>query len=98
MLAAVTLEPGSPNTIKLREVSIPKVKTGWVLIEVKAFGLNRSELFTRRGDSPGVSFPRIQGIECVGVIADAPLQHLQKRTASCCDHGRHGAFLRWRVC
>lgn len=35
-----------------------------------SFGLNRSELFTRRGDSPGVEFPRIQGIECVGVVEE----------------------------
>jgi len=42
------------------------------LIRVKAFGLNRSELFTRRGDSPGVEFPRIQGIECVGAIENDP--------------------------
>ena len=39
--------------------------------EVKAFGLNRSEMFTRQGHSPGVRFPRVLGIECVGVVADA---------------------------
>jgi NADPH:quinone reductase-like Zn-dependent oxidoreductase len=43
-----------------------------VLIEVRAFGLNRSEMFTRRGLSPGVKFPRILGIEAVGVVAEAP--------------------------
>jgi NADPH:quinone reductase-like Zn-dependent oxidoreductase len=37
-----------------------------------AFGLNRSELFTRRGLSPGVEFPRVLGIEDVGLIAEAP--------------------------
>jgi len=30
--------------------------------------MNRSELFTRQGYSPGVQFPRILGIECVGEI------------------------------
>ena len=34
-------------------------KPGWVVIRIKAFGLNRAELFTRRGDSPGVEFPRV---------------------------------------
>ena len=37
---------------------------------MRAFGLNRSELFTRQGYSPNVQFPRILGIEAVGEIAD----------------------------
>jgi len=43
-----------------------------VLIRVKAFGLNRSELFTRQGLSPGVAFPRVLGIEAVGLVVEAP--------------------------
>ncbi len=43
-----------------------------MLIQIKAFGLNRSEMFTRQGHSPGVRFPRILGIECVGVVEAAP--------------------------
>ena len=72
MKAAVTTRAGQPEVIKIQEVPLPEVKPGWVLIQIKAFGLNRSELFTRRGDSPGVSFPRIQGIECVGIIQEDP--------------------------
>lgn len=68
MKAAVTTKPGDPAVIQIQEVPKPLIKSGWVMIRVKAFGLNRSELFTRRGDSPGVKFPRIQGIECVGII------------------------------
>ncbi|TFY68520.1 hypothetical protein EVJ58_g973 [Rhodofomes roseus] len=48
----------------------PKPKEGHVLIRVKAYGLNRSELFTRQGHSPGIQFPRVLGIECVGVVKD----------------------------
>ena len=70
MKAAITTKAGNPEVIEVQEVDKPKVKTGWVLIKVQAFGLNRSEIFTRRGDSPGVIFPRIQGIECVGVIEE----------------------------
>jgi len=51
---------------------VPKPKPGWVLIRVRAFGLNRSELFTRQGHSPSVTFPRILGIEAVGEIVAAP--------------------------
>jgi len=43
-----------------------------VLIRVEAFGINRSELFTRQGHSPGIDFPRILGIEAVGLVAMAP--------------------------
>jgi NADPH:quinone reductase-like Zn-dependent oxidoreductase len=39
---------------------------------VKAFGINRSELFTRQGLSPSVKFPRVLGIEAVGLVAQAP--------------------------
>ena len=39
-----------------------------MLIRVKAFGLNRSEMFTRQGHSPNVKFPRILGIEAVGLV------------------------------
>ncbi len=43
-----------------------------MLIRIKAFGLNRSEMFTRQGHSPTVKFPRILGIEAAGVIEEAP--------------------------
>jgi NADPH:quinone reductase-like Zn-dependent oxidoreductase len=45
---------------------------GWVLIQVKAFGLNRSELHTRLGLAQGVTFPRVLGIEATGVVAACP--------------------------
>ena len=40
-----------------------------MLIRVKAFGLNRAELFTRQGGSPSVTFPRVFGLEAVGFVA-----------------------------
>lgn len=72
MKAAVTTKAGAPSVIAIKEVPRPEVKSGWVLIQVKAFGLNRSEMFTRLGESPGVTFPIIQGIECVGVVENDP--------------------------
>lgn len=48
---------------------MPSVRPGWTLVRVMAAGLNRSELRTRQGHSPGVRFPRVLGIECVGVVA-----------------------------
>ena len=72
MKAAVIHEPGGPDVLKIEERPIPVPQSGEVLIRVKAFGLNRSELFTRRGLSPNVKFPRILGIEAAGVVEDAP--------------------------
>jgi NADPH2:quinone reductase len=70
MKAAVTLNAGGPDVIEIQEKPMPLVKQGWILIKIYAFGLNRSEIFTRQGDSPDVEFPRIQGIECVGVVEE----------------------------
>ena len=64
--------PGPPSVLKLSHVPIPTPKAGEVLIQVKAFGLNRSEMYTRQGLSPGVMFPRILGIEATGILEAAP--------------------------
>jgi NADPH:quinone reductase-like Zn-dependent oxidoreductase len=78
MKAAVIYEPGGPEVLKVESRPIPTPKAGEVLIRVKAFGLNRSELFTRRGLSPGVNFPRILGIEAVGLVEEAPGAEFRK--------------------
>ena len=54
MKAAVIYEAGGPEVLKIESRPIPTPQVGEVLIRVKAFGLNRSELFTRQGHSPGV--------------------------------------------
>ena len=72
MKAAVIHEAGGPEVLKIESLPIPTPKSGQVLIRIKAFGLNRSELFTRQGHSPTVKFPRVLGIEAVGVVEAAP--------------------------
>lgn len=72
MRAVVIDRPGGPEVLQIRDVPIPTPRTGWVLIRVEAFGLNRSELHFRSGVASSGSFPRIPGIEAVGVVADAP--------------------------
>lgn len=72
MRAAVVHAPGAPDVLKLELRPVPVALPGQALIHVRAFGLNRSELFTRQGHSPGVGFPRILGIEAVGVVEAAP--------------------------
>ena len=72
MRAFVIEEPGGPEKLELREIPRPEPRNGWVLIQNRAFGLNRSEWFTRRGQSPDVHFPRVLGIECVGEVVSSP--------------------------
>lgn len=74
MKAVVIHKAGGPDVLKIESCPVPKAQGGQVLIEVKAFGLNRSELFTRQGHSPrsAVQFPRILGIEAVGLVKAAP--------------------------
>jgi len=72
MKAVVIREAGGPGVLNLETMPVPTPKPGWVLIRVRAFGLNRSELFTRQGHSPNVPFPRVLGIEAVGEVVAAP--------------------------
>jgi NADPH:quinone reductase-like Zn-dependent oxidoreductase len=78
MKAAVIYEPGGPEVLKIETRQAPVPREGEVLIRVKAFGLNRSELFTRQGYSPSVKFPRILGIEAVGLVEEAPGNEFQQ--------------------
>ena len=70
MKAWIINEPGGPDCFSLGEIDRPEPRPGWALIRIRAFGLNRSEWFTRNGDSPSVIFPRVLGIECVGEMVD----------------------------
>ena len=72
MKAVVMHAPGGPEVLKVERLPVPRPDASQVLIKVKAFGLNRSELFTRQGHSPGVTFPRVLGIEAVGTVESAP--------------------------
>jgi NADPH2:quinone reductase len=72
MRAVVLDAPGSPEALRIRELPVPEPPPGWVLIRIKAFGINRSELHMRLGLAQGVTFPRVLGIEATGVVVAAP--------------------------
>jgi NADPH:quinone reductase-like Zn-dependent oxidoreductase len=78
MKAAVVYKPGGPEVLQIETRPVPTPSGGQVLIRVMAFGLNRSEMFTRQGFSPNVRFPRILGIEAVGVVEEAPGTNFSK--------------------
>lgn len=73
MKAVILTKPTKSSEIQLSDCDIPKVKPGWVLVHIKAFGMNHSEQILRKAEisAPYIQKPVIPGIECVGEIADA---------------------------
>ena len=102
MKAAILYHPGSAENFSVETRPVPEPQEGQVLIKVKAFGLNRSELMTRKGLSPSVLFPRVLGIECVGEIVTDPagiFRQGQKVAAVMGDMGRQfdGSYAEYTV-
>ncbi len=72
MRAVVLTKPTKAEDVKLSETAIPEVRPGWVLIKIKAFGMNHSEQILRLSEIQAdyIQKPIIPGIECVGEIVD----------------------------
>ena len=73
MMKAVLLDKITDGKdITPAEYPVPEVKPGWVLIRVKAFGLNHSEQILRHSEinAPYIQKPVIPGIECTGEVVD----------------------------
>ncbi|MET7320647.1 zinc-binding dehydrogenase [Streptomyces sp. NPDC005549] len=69
MRAIVVTGPGGLEALEIKDVPVPIRKPGWVRIQMKAFGVNESEITTRKGESDAeVTYPRVPGIEGVGVV------------------------------
>lgn len=81
LMKAVIIDKITPAAnIRISEVEIPKIKPGWVLIKVKAFGLNHSEKILRLEEinERYIQKPVIPGIECVGIIENPSDSNFQK--------------------
>jgi len=72
MRAVVLNGTYAASDLKTGEVPVPEAKPGWVLVRVRAFGLNHSEVILRsvEADATHIELPRIPGIECAGEIED----------------------------
>ncbi|MFZ6775761.1 zinc-binding dehydrogenase [Undibacterium sp. Ji83W] len=70
MRAIIIKQYGGAEQLDIQELPIPAPNPGQVLIQVKAFGLNRAELYMRQGSWGDVA--RVSGIECAGVIVEDP--------------------------
>ncbi len=73
MKALLIDKPTKAEEIFLSDCEVPKVKSGWVLVKIFAFGLNHSEKILRHEEilEDYIQKPVIPGIECVGEIFDA---------------------------
>jgi NADPH:quinone reductase len=70
MRAIVIKRYGDPDVLSIEERPDPEPRPGHVLIEVKAFGVNRAEIQMRAGTWPEAT--EISGIECAGVVKADP--------------------------
>ena len=76
MKAVVTTGNGGFDKLHYREVPMPELGAGEVLIKVLAAGVNNTEINTRLGWYSGggwhipTPFPFIQGTDCCGIVAE----------------------------
>lgn len=68
MKAIVVNQPGGPEQLQIDEVNKPELKAGEILVKVKAFAINRTDLISRAGKSGYMTNP-ILGIEVAGEVA-----------------------------
>ena len=80
MKAVVLTEPTKAVEVRLTDCPVPQMRPGWVLVKVRAFGMNHSEQILRRNEirADYIQKPLIPGIECVGEIADPSDSSFQK--------------------
>lgn len=72
MKAIVITEPGAPEVLQVREREKPRIAEREVLVAVKAAGVNRPDVFQRKGNyaaPPGVPAD-IPGLEVSGIIQE----------------------------
>lgn len=70
MKAIVITEPGPPEVLKLEDRELPEPGAGQVRVKVKAAGVNRPDIFQRKGNYPSpAGVPAdIPGLEISGIV------------------------------
>lgn len=104
-MKAVIINGVTPaEQVTLSEIGVPEVRPGWVLIKVKAFGMNHSEQILRlyEIENESIQKPIIPGIECVGEIVHPSDSHFvegQKVVALMGGMGRefHGSYAEYAL-
>jgi NADPH:quinone reductase len=70
-MRAIVLEKfGGLDSLVYKEIPEPEPKAGFVVIQIKAFGINHAEMHMRRGEWAEAA--PVSGIECVGLVKSCP--------------------------
>src|SRR5580692_7975383 len=72
MRAVVVRQFGEPKLLKVEEVPTPTPGEGEALVEVRAAGINPSDLKNIQGTMHGTTLPRIPGRDFAGVVVRGP--------------------------
>lgn len=72
MKAYVIEQAGGPEVLRLRDIESTAPKHDEVRIRVRAFGLNRAEVYRRAGKMGPINGPVVPGIEAVGEVLEDP--------------------------
>lgn len=72
MKAYVIEQPGGPEALQLRDIAVPEPGAEEVQIRVRAFGLNRAEVYRRAGKMGPITGQVVPGIEAVGEVIHDP--------------------------
>ncbi|MBQ0533891.1 NAD(P)H-quinone oxidoreductase [Providencia huaxiensis] len=63
------IEPGGPEKLRLIDKPLPRVSAGYLLVKVEAAGVNRPDIFQRKGSyPPPADASPIMGLEIAGTI------------------------------
>ena len=70
-MRAIVLEKfGGLDSLVYKDIPEPEPKSGYVVIQIKAFGINHAEMHMRRGEWAEAA--EVIGIECVGIVKSCP--------------------------
>ena len=70
MRAIVIEKFGGLDGLVIKEIPEPEPAAGYVVIQIKAFGINHAEIHMRRGEWAEAA--PVSGIECVGLVKSCP--------------------------
>src|SRR5262245_1165550 len=76
-MRAIVLEKfGGLDSLVYKDIPEPEPQAGYVVIQIKAFGINHAEMHMRRGEWAEAA--PVSGIECVGLVKIATTRNRER--------------------
>lgn len=79
MTTMKALQIDKEHTLEMVELDKPQAKEGELLVQVKASGLNPSDILNAKGGFAYTTFPRVPGRDFAGVVEEGPAEWKGKR-------------------